>query len=129
MRRVNCFSKQSARGAITRAPSIIWEFFIFSLINGTTPFSLSIRNGSSAGKRYTVRQPGENLRAGRGSREGKTSDAPFVGTGTRERNRAEDASRIGGAMNCLFLLFLLANGDVDRLTKQIAESGRVLQIA
>ena len=32
-------------------------------------------------------------------------------------------------MTCVFLLLLLANGDLDRLTKQIAASGRVLQIA
>jgi hypothetical protein len=32
-------------------------------------------------------------------------------------------------MTCLFLLLLLAKGDLDRLTKQIAASGRVLQIA
>ena len=29
----------------------------------------------------------------------------------------------------VFLLLLLANGDIERLTRQIAASGRVLQIA
>jgi hypothetical protein len=32
-------------------------------------------------------------------------------------------------MTTLFLLALLASGEVDRLTKQVAESGRVLEIA
>ena len=32
-------------------------------------------------------------------------------------------------MSGVFLLLLLANGDIERLTRQIAASGRVLQIA
>ena len=32
-------------------------------------------------------------------------------------------------MSGMFLLLLLANGDIERLTRQIAASGRVLQIA
>ncbi|MEO8125584.1 MAG: hypothetical protein ABJF23_27710 [Bryobacteraceae bacterium] len=32
-------------------------------------------------------------------------------------------------MTGVFLLLLLANGDIERLTRQIAASGRVLQIA